>query len=82
MDFVGAHSVANEAMVVWERVMEDMFGPKRSLDEVEGEAKEEETFLEPVVDEMRSQRDAALVQYKKEAERKLQVSDTVVSVIR
>mmetsp|Transcript_35365 Transcript_35365/g.94789 ORF Transcript_35365/g.94789 Transcript_35365/m.94789 type:complete len:203 (-) Transcript_35365:183-791(-) len=73
-DFVGPRSVNSDANVTWARVMEDMFGPKRSLDDVEGEEKkEDEVFLEPAVDDMRSQRDAALVQYKKEAERKLQL---------
>lgn len=73
-DFIGARSVNSEANVTWERVMEDMFGPKRPTDEADGEEKkEDDAFVEPAVDEMRAQRDAALAQYKKEAERKLQL---------
>merc|ERR1711998_545692 len=68
-DFVGDRGVRDDALVRWKEVMADMLGqPKRVDEDDTGEEEKEDnrTFLEPCVDEMRAQKDAALVAYKKE----------------
>ena len=77
LDFVGERAVSDDALERWRGVMADMFGPPNRLEDDDAGADDQEeksdtrAFLEPCVDEMRAQKNAGLIAYKKEVQRKI-----------
>eukprot|EP00638_Chattonella_subsalsa_P003693 CAMPEP_0117746320 /NCGR_PEP_ID=MMETSP0947-20121206/7877_1 /TAXON_ID=44440 /ORGANISM="Chattonella subsalsa, Strain CCMP2191" /LENGTH=464 /DNA_ID=CAMNT_0005563623 /DNA_START=64 /DNA_END=1458 /DNA_ORIENTATION=- len=80
-DFVSTAGVSSDATAKWKQVLQGMFGPPTDADmgrddddgEEEEKGNEPNSHPEPLVDEMRAQRDQALKQYRKEVERRIKM---------